>query len=69
LVIRNTLYIQSMKNNLLPPFILRQAGIELNDTPNIQVDAPTAEEHSIMSPQTGFRIPLSLWGTFSYFPT
>jgi hypothetical protein len=69
LVIRNMLYVPSMKNNLLPPFILRQAGIKLNDTPKIQVDAPTVEEHSIMFPETGFRIPLSLWGTFSYFPT
>jgi hypothetical protein len=69
LVMWNTLYVPSMKNNLLPPFILRQAGIKLNDTPKIQVDAPTVEEHSIMFPETGFRIPLSLWGTFSYFPT
>ena len=69
LVIRNTLYVPSMKNNLLPPFILRQAGIKLNDTPKIQVDDPTIEEHSLLFPETGFRIPLSLWGTFSYFPT
>ena len=58
-----------MKNNLLPPFILRQAGIKLNDTPKIQVDDPTIEEHSLLFPETGFRIPLSLWGTFSYFST
>jgi hypothetical protein len=69
LVIRNTLYVPSMKNNLLPPFILRQAGIKVNDTPKIQVDDPTIEEHSLLFPETGFRIPLSLWGTFSYFPT
>ena len=69
LVIRNTLYVPSMKNNLLPPFVLRQAGIRLNDTPKIQVDDPTIEDHSMQFPETGFRIPLSLWGTFSYFPT
>jgi hypothetical protein len=66
---RNTLYDPSMKNNLLPPFILRQAGIKLNDTSKIQVDAPTVEEHSIMFPETGFQIPLLPWGTFSYFST
>jgi hypothetical protein len=38
LVIRNTLYVPSMKNNLLPPFVLRKAGIKLSDTPKIQVD-------------------------------
>jgi hypothetical protein len=41
----------------------------LNDRPKIQVEAPTVKEHSIMFPETGFRIPLLLWGTFSYFPT
>jgi hypothetical protein len=69
LVIRNALYVPSMKNNLLPPFVLRQAGLQLNDTPKIQVDDPTIEEHSILFTETGFRIPLSLWGTFSYFPS
>ena len=69
LVIRNTLYVPSMKNNLLPPFILRQAGIKLNDTPKILVDDPTIEDHSLLFPETGFRILLSIWGTFSYFPT
>jgi hypothetical protein len=69
LVIRNTLYVSSMKNNLLPPFVLRKAGIKLNDTPKSQVEVPTIEEHSMLFPETGFRIPLSLWGTFSYFPT
>ena len=29
----------------------------------------TVEDHSIFFPETGFRIPLSLWGVFSYFPT
>ena len=29
----------------------------------------TVDDHSICFPETGFRIPLSLWGMFSYFPT
>jgi hypothetical protein len=69
LVLRNTLYVPSMKHNLLPPFVLREAGMKLNDTPKFQSDDPTIEEHSMLFPETGFRIPLSLWGTFSYFPT
>jgi hypothetical protein len=69
LVIRNALHVPSMRNNLLPPFILREAGIKVQDTPKIQISEPTAEDHSIFFPETGFRIPLSLWGTFSYFPT
>jgi hypothetical protein len=58
-----------MKNNLLPPFVLREAGIKLNDTPKSQVEECTIEEHSMLFPETGLSIPLSLWGTFSYFPT
>jgi hypothetical protein len=69
LVIRNALHVPSMKNNLLPPFVMREAGIQVHDTPKIQMDEPNVEHHSICFPETGFRIPLSLWGMFSYFPT
>ncbi len=69
LVIRNDLHVPSMENNLLPPFVMREAGIKVYDTPKTQVTEPTIEDHSITFPETGFRIPLSLWGMFSYFPT
>ena len=58
-----------MSNNLMPPFVLLEEGIKLNDTPNIQVYEPTIEDHSLIFPDTRFRIPLLLWGIFSYFPT
>jgi hypothetical protein len=51
------------KPSLLP------SGIKVYDTPKTQVTEPTIEDHSISFPETGFRIPLSLWGIFSYFPT
>ena len=38
LVIRNALHVPSMKNNRLPPFVLREAGIRVKDTPKISVD-------------------------------
>ena len=69
LIVRNALSVPSMQHNLLPPFILREAGVEVNETPKIQVDDPNEEHHSIFFPQTGLRIPLSLWGIFLYFPT
>jgi len=69
LVIRNALFVPSMKNNLIPPFVMREAGIRVNDTPKIQTDNPTEEDHSIHFPESDFRIPLSLWGVFSYFIT
>ena len=58
-----------MDNNLVPPFMLREAGIEVRDTPKIQLENPTEADHAITFPDTGLRIPLSLWGTLSSFPT
>jgi hypothetical protein len=69
LVLPNALHVPSMRHNLLPPFILRQAGLNVKEVPKIHVDEPTTADHSITFPKTWFRIPLSLWGIFSYFPT
>jgi hypothetical protein len=70
LVIRNALHVPAMEHNLLPPFVMREAGIKVNDTPKIQTTEPvTEEDHSIFFHEDEFRIPLSLYGMFSYFPT
>ena len=58
-----------MCNNLQPPFMLQEAGITVNDKAKIHMTYPTAEDHAITFPKTGFRIPMMLWGIFSYFPT
>ena len=58
-----------MKHNLVPPFMIREEGIQVNDTPKIQVNDPMTSGHSIYFPETDFCIPLSLWGVFSYFPS
>ena len=69
LVMRNALHVPSMNHNLIPPFIMREAGLIVDTTPKIQVVDPTVENHSIYFMDEGLRIPLSLWGVFSYFPT
>ena len=69
LVMRNALHVPLMNYNLIPLFMIREAGIRLRDTPQIHVDDPSEDDHSIVFSETGFRIPLSLWGSFSYFPT
>ena len=56
-------------NNLIPPFMLRGMGVAVNDVPKIHKEDPTVDDHAITFLETGFRIPLSLWGIFSYFPT
>ena len=35
LVIRNALHVHPISNNLLPPFILRESGVIVSDTPKI----------------------------------
>ena len=69
LVLWNALYVLSMDSNLIPPFMLREMGVTMNDVPKIHKDDPTVDDHVITFMETGFRIPLSLWGIFSYFPT
>ena len=69
LLIQNALHIPSMANNLILPFMLREAGLKIKDTPKIHCDDPMVRDHAIEFPETGFKIPLSLWGVFSYFPT
>ena len=54
LIIRRGLYVPSMSNNLLPPFMLREAGITINEVPKIHVSSPTEEHHSIMFQETKF---------------
>ena len=69
LVLWNALYVPLVDNNLIPPFMLREMGVTVNDIPKIHKDDPTAADHAMTFVETGFRIPLSLWGIFSYFPT
>ena len=69
LVLRNALYVLLMDNNLVPPFMLREMGVTVNDPPKIHKEDPTVDNHMITFMETGFWIPLSLWGIFSYFPT
>ena len=58
-----------MKNNIIPPFVAREAGIRLNNKPKIQTDESNDEDHLIYYPETDFGIPLSMWGMLSYFIT
>ena len=69
LVIQNTLHVPSIVNNLLPPFMLSETGVELNDKAKIHMQDLTTDDHMIIFSETGFKIPLSLSGIFSYFTT
>eukprot|EP00957_Ditylum_brightwellii_P110461 8424306-Ditylum_brightwellii.AAC.1 len=58
-----------MDHNLIPPFMLREAGITLNERPKIHKENHTVDDHVITFPNLGLRIPMGLWGAFSYFLT
>ena len=68
LIFRNALYMPSLEHNLVPPFIMREAGLTVNDVPKIHLDDPGNDDHMILAPrESDIRIPLSLRGIFSYF--
>ena len=51
LIVRNALYMPSMDLNLIPPFIMRAGGVQVNDMPKIHCDDPTTNGHCITLPQ------------------
>ena len=69
LTLHNALLVPALEHNLIPPFLLRRAGVHVNDEAKILVKAPTEEHHSLYFPDNKLRIPLSLKGIVSYFPT
>ena len=64
-----------MMNNLIPPFVMREAGLKVNYVTKIHIERQnlTSESHFIVSTAdsngTELRIPIQLDGIFSYFPT
>ena len=49
LVLRNVLYIESMNDNLIPPFILREAGLTVRERAKIHCEEGTVteEDHTV----------------------
>ena len=41
LIVRNTLYFKEMRHNLMAPFIMRLAGLEVNEQPKFMTRKPT----------------------------
>ena len=47
LIVHDALYVPSMENNLIPPFVMRAAGVKVSDTPKIHVSNPSIDDHAI----------------------
>ena len=60
-----------MGHNLIPPFVMREAGVKAHEVPRIHCgDEVDKNSHSIIvAGEPDLRIPLRLRGIFSYFPT
>ena len=74
LIIHNALHMTSMEHNLIPPFVIRLAGAQVNEEPKCLAHTPTVDHHSISWSSNNYdsvdlRIPLQLHGTISYLPT
>ena len=69
LVICNALYFQNMEENLIPPFMMRLAGIEVDECPKFLAKNPSENNHSMFFPDSSTRIPFLLEGIISYVPT
>eukprot|EP00957_Ditylum_brightwellii_P171068 13023197-Ditylum_brightwellii.AAC.1 len=61
-LVRNALHVPSIDHNMIPPFVLREAGIMMNETSKIYKENPTVDDHAITFPTSRLRIPLGLWG-------
>ena len=62
LLVRNALYLPSMHNNLIPPFIMREGGIIVSERPKIHSDDPSNDDHCIRFRGHDLSIPF-----FSFF--
>ena len=69
LVMQNALYVESMDHHLIPPFIMQEAGLVVNDVAKIHCQQCTQEDHSIIDKDSKLHIRLRLEGIFSSFPT
>ena len=56
LLMRNTLQVSDIQVNLLPPFIVREAGLHIDDCPKSQSPDPTVDTHCIYSKDADLRI-------------
>ena len=58
LLIQDALYVPAMENNLIPPFLMRETGLVVNDTAKIHLSDPTEDDCAIIFLKSDFWIPL-----------
>ena len=69
LISRNALYVPTLEHNLIPPFILNEAGATCNEKSKIDCSDPSITDHYIIHKDVRRQNPLQLNGIFSFFYT
>ena len=69
LVICNALYVPDMEVSLIPPMMMRLAGIQVDECPKFLAKTPNESHHSMYFPEHQIRIPFLLEGIISYIPS
>ena len=69
LFVNNALHFRDLPVNLIHPFIMRMAGLVVDECPKYMPSAPTVANHSIYAAEYDVRVPLKLHGCASYFPS
>ena len=63
----NALSVLAMDHDLIPPFIIREAGVDIKGVPKIECKNPEEDDHSVYFKDEDLRTTLRLHGSFSYF--
>ena len=58
-----------MDHNLVPPFIVREAGLEVDEQAKIHTPQPSKENHSVYCKEINLRILLKIEGIVLVFET
>ena len=69
LIVRNALSVLAIDHNLIPPCVIREAGVDIKCVSKIQCKNPEEEYHSVYFKEENLRMPLRLHSVFSYFPS
>ena len=68
-IVRNALNVPAMYHVLIPPFIMREAGVVVKCVPKIQWKNPEKENHSVYYKKENLGMPSRFQGVFPYFPS
>ena len=61
LILKNALYVPTMERNLIPPFIIREAGLQVNNVPRIHCGEDLHDDSlCIICKDAGLKMPLRL---------